>query len=454
MRFPASLAVILVFFAASRMAGAEGVEVTVDDPFAGMLQKIYAGDPRIDAERSKLKEADEKVSQANAGFRPSLAANLSAGEQREKIGSGGWNSGSATAGSLVATQPLFSGYGTVEQKRAAEARVMAARARLLLVEQEVFFAAISSWLDVCEKERVLELTRQNLESMKQYGSASEERFKAGDGTRTDVAQAESRMAQAEARYAVALADRESARASFERDTGMIASSCELPALPAGIPASRDEATQTARNNPELLQAEQEEKAAAHDVRAAKSSLWPNIYLRGSMSEERAPSLGLSTLRNDSITLNASIPLYQGGAEYSRVREARLARERSRLRSEDTSREATERAAIAWNGYASATLVIDASKRAMDAAQTALGGVEEEQRQGLRTLTEVLNERLELLSAQITHTQAQKNLRLEAYRLLAATGRLNGQGLKLVGTYRPEDYHDAVAGRWAGMSITH
>ena len=423
--------------------------------FEEMLTYVYEQHPRLKSERTTVKIADEKVSQANAGFRPNVSINGAAGYQREKISGGNWLDGSASSGSLVVTQPLFNGFGTVEQKRAAEARVLANRAHLLGTEQTVFFTAISDWLDLCEKEKILAVNQQNLTRLRAYSHATGQRFKAGDGTRTDIALADSRYAQAEARYATALAARDSARDSYERDTGLKAEISEFPPLPAHVPESRESAETLAGDNPALVQAQQEQDAAEHDIGTAESSLWPKIFLRGSMSDERDPSLGLSSLRNDSLTLNVSIPLYQGGGEYSRVREAKLARQKSRDDSNDIARAIRERAQLSWNNYISAQSVITSSNHAFDASARALSGVQEEQRQGLRTLTEVLDQQSENLAAEITQIQAQKSVRLEAYRLLAATGHLTAEDLALpVEKYDPTLHHDEVAPRWFGLEASN
>ena len=224
-------------------------------------------------------------------------------------------------------------------------------------------------------------------------------------------------------------------------------------MPKGLPISLEETEERARGNPQLIQARQEETAALHDIEVSESSLWPNVYLRGSISQEHSPALGLNRLRNDSITLNVTIPLYQGGGEYSRIREAKLAHERSRYDEIDIGRDVLQRARVSWYNYASASSVIVASQHASDASKRALDGVQEEQKQGLRTLTEVLDEQAEWLSAQITEAQAQKTLRVEAYRLLAATGKLTGEYLHLADrSYDPLPHHDDVVPRWAGTDI--
>jgi TolC family type I secretion outer membrane protein len=415
-----------------------------------LLIHIYQQQPQLNADRDNLKVLDERVSQAMSGFRPNLSATAGTGKQRESLNGADWDYGDATNGSLVLTQPVYNAT-TYAQLHAAKARMRAGRAHLLSTEQAAFLAAITAWLDMYEKDKLLELNQENLQRLKQFYDATQQRLNAGDGTHTDMAQAESRLADAEARLALAEAEQESAHAAFQRDTGLMPQTVTLPAVPQDLPASREEAIDLARNNPELVEATETQDAAEHDIDVASSSLWPNIFIRGSMSEERSPVVGLDRLRDDSITINLSMPLYQGGGEYSRVREAKVARQKSREDAILVSRSSVERASQSWSNFHAASLVITASQKASEASHRLLDGIQEEQKQGTRTLTEVLDAESQWLGTQVTETQAQKNLRLSAYRLLAATGRLTAEGLHLATPlYNPQLHYDDTASRWIGF----
>ncbi len=302
--------------------------------FERSLAYVYVHDPKLQAQREELRILDERVSQANAGFRPSLSANLEEGRQRIKLENQRWQYGADRNTALVATQPVFSGFGTQAERNAARERVQAGRAALLATEQEVLFSAIIAWMEVCEKKSIYFLSQDNVAAMKKFLGATTERYRAGDGTTTDISLAQSRLAEAEARAALAEADTQVAIATFERDTGMQPIHVEFPLPPEPLPTTLEEASNSARANPDLIQAQHAEIATGHDIGKAASSLWPSVYVRGSLSEERSSVLNLGTLRDDALTVNVSLPLYQGGAEYSRIREAKIAREKSRFNTMD------------------------------------------------------------------------------------------------------------------------
>jgi TolC family type I secretion outer membrane protein len=432
----------------------EQADTTADEQapeFQQMLIYVYQQSPRLQSARQSLKVQDEHVSEAVAGYRPTLNASGDIGRQREATGSQDWIYGTARDESLVANQTLFNGFGTAEQFHAARARVSAERAHLTAVEEQVFFDAISAYLDVVTRKYVLQFNRDNETHLRAYADAADKRLKAGDGTRTDLAQAESRVSQADANVASAEAAWEAAMATYQRVTGLQNGIMEFPPLPGGLPGSSEEAAALAQQAPELTEAAEQERAAKHDIEAASSSLWPTVSVRGSMSDQLSPTLGLENLRDDSITLNVSIPLYQGGGDYARVREARELREKAHDDWSDTSRFLTERANTAWYNYHAASRIIDASRRMAEAAHRALAGVEAEQQQGVRTMQDTLDARAEFLNSLIAEVQAEENARLQAYRLLAATGQLTAASLHLeTPLYDPRKHYDRVENAWAGL----
>jgi len=129
------------------------------------LTLTYQTNPDLAAERARLREVDEDVSQANAKWRPSLALE---GEiervsesVKKKSGKFDYRTQSWSA-DLVATQPLFTGGRNSAEKRGALARVEGARARLRVREQRVLLDAVRAFVDVARNEAVLDLVRQDL----------------------------------------------------------------------------------------------------------------------------------------------------------------------------------------------------------------------------------------------------------------------------------------------------
>ncbi len=437
-------------------APAGAAEIDMPPPershFVRTLAYVYENDPKLSAEREDLKTLDERVAIAYSGFRPNASASIDYGRRRSETNDSGFTYGDTRTRSVNAEQPIFNGFGTLAEFRAAKQRVAAGRAQLWLTEEQVMLDAIAAYLDLAEKQQLLDLNRQNVENIRKQRDGAEKRFKAGDGTRTDIAQAESRLAEAESGLARVQGEWAIAGAAFERATGLASETLHYPAMPANLPDSLPTAKEQALNAPELLIAMRELRASKYDINARKSSLWPSLSLRGSMGDELGTtSAGSSKVREDRLTLNLRIPLYQGGAEYARVREAKTIHNRLEQEKMDTARSVIERTETQWHGYHASRQVIETSNRAAVAAEEALKGITTEHQEGVRIFQDVLDAQNELLAQQVTEIQAQKNVRLEAYRLLATLGKLTAQELALgVEIYEPTEYYDDNATRWAGF----
>lgn len=425
-----------------------------EEKFISALEYVYANNPKIKAQREAVKIADEGVAQAVSGFRPNASANFTRG--RERIGNlaDTWDYDDARSRSLTVTQPLFSGGGTVASFMSAKKRVKAARANLNAVEQQVIFDAIVAYTDVVEKQSVLELNQKNVEVLQKQMDVTNARFKVGELTITDVSQSKSRLALAQADEKQALGDLEATRATFKRAIGYDAvDKILMPGVPTGIPKNLAETIELAQsNNPALITAHYNEEAADDDVYVRGSTLLPTVNLQGTMSRADGNSLSpLNKINEDALVVNVSIPLYQSGAEWSRLREARNIASQAKFNKLDTNLSVVENANISWESYNTSKAVIVSNKAAVEAAETALNGVRKENEYGVRTILDVLNAEQETFSAKVNLVKADRAEKIQAYRLLAAVGRLTGKELKLKAKVEdPKEHYDSVKYQFLGL----
>lgn len=420
--------------------------------FMQVLAYVYQHDPRLAAEREALKALDQQVAVAYSGFRPNAFGEIDYGRRRSEIDDSGYVSGTTRTSSVVIEEQLFNGFGTQAKYDAAKARVEAGRSRLILKEEQVLLEAVSAYLNLAEKQRLLELNFTNKRNIHTQFRGATRRFETGDGTRTEVAQSESRLAEAESSLAAAQADWEKAYVAFERSTGVGADAIDFPELTGALPATPQEARERALAAPEIALSVNEEETGTHEVDVASASIWPTLSLRGSLGEEEGTTAaGDSTVREQRITLNLRVPLYQGGAEYARVRAAKNNRQRLEYEVRDTERAAAERALQLWYAYQASARIIETSKKSAESAAHALKGVEAERREGLRTLIDVLDAQSELLARQTSQVRAEKNYRQDAYRLLAAIGGLTAEELALnAPSYDPAIHYEDNATSWVGF----
>ncbi len=429
-------------------------EETSDSQLKSALEYVYQNHPQIKAKREALKAVDESVAQAISGFRPDIAAHLSRGRERNADANQTWNYDDSRSKDLTVTQPIFSGGGTIASFMTAKERVKAARADLSATEQQVLFNAVLAYTDVVEKQSVLELNQKNVDVLKKQLDATNARFKVGELTVTDVSQSTARLARAQSDERQALGDLDVARATFKRAIGYdVDGKAVMPPVPAGIPANFAEAKEIAQsNNPILEAARRNENAAENNVYVRGATLLPSVNLQGSMvraDSSRATALG--SLDSDSVKVNVTIPLYQSGAEWSRLREARNLAQQAKFNTMDTNESVIENVNVAWEAYNTSKAIIVSNKAALDAAETALNGVRKENEFGVRTVLDVLDAEQETFSTRVNLIKAVRTEKLQAYRLLAAIGKLTSKDLSLkTEIENPKEHYNNVKYQLLGL----
>lgn len=408
----------------------------------GALVRAYLTNPDLEAARAGLRANDENVAIAKSGLRPTVA--LSATAEAE------YDDGDRSDGaeiSLTASQTLFDGAQTTNNVLAAQARIMAARQSLVSAEMDVLIAGIQSYVDVLLYQQILSLKDQNLDFLEEQLRGSTARLDAGEGTRTDVSQAQASLAAAKAQRVAAEADVKAARANYKQVFGVNADDMVAPSLPKNIlPANLSAAIGVGlTQHPTLVSARYSIEAAGFDVKAYEGELLPGVSLSGSLSESDGGSTSAS------ISARLSVPFYSGGRNYANIRRSQETLGQVQMQ-RDSARLAVEQRIIdAWVNFQSAESAIEANQAQVRAARSALTGLMEEQNVGQRTTLDVLNGQGDLISARESLATSQRNLLISGYNILYATGQLTSQNLGLnVKTYRPEEHYDAVKDKWFGL----
>lgn len=417
------------------------------DTFTDALVSTYSNNPSIKAERDRQRATDEEVAQALSGFRPSADASYAKGRQRTALGGADWTYGDTENKNLRVSQPLFRGGGTFSSYNSAKQRARAGEKQLTAVEQQVMLDAVSAYMDVVSSTSILELSRNNEGVLGSQLKASQDRFEVGEVTRTDVAQSEARLSIARSQVISAEGQLISSIARFERTIGykpegMLEQPSALPELPATL----EEALAIARlQNPEYLSAIHLAKSSEYDVWTNKAAILPRVDIVGSMSrQDGAGAFGNSTFDQDAVGVEVAIPLYQSGAEYSRVREAKNIARQRKYEESDTRLAIEQAVTSAWEQLETSIATIRTREEQIQAAEVALEGVRQEQEYGARTVLDVLDAEQELFSARTNLVQAQRDRVVAAYNLLLNLGRLTPSYLQLpVEQYDAREHYDDI-----------
>ena len=429
------------------------------------LIQAYQNNPQLNAQRAAVRGTDETVPQALSGYRPRVSLTASVTEQYletlTKSAPGAPPSVTFQRGLIAAqsyggtiTQNLYNGFQTANRTRQAEQLVSGARENLRLTEQTVLLSAATAYMNLIRDTAILDLQRRNVEVLDEQLRQTRERFNVGDVTRTDVAQSESRVAAGRSQVLTAESNYITSRANYRQVIGVEPGRL-VPASPVDrfLPKTLPLVVATARGRHPLVTTTMfNVDAAVLQVKIAEGALYPTLNLVGSAQKNFGSTSSLQVLESFSASVagQMTIPLYQGGSEYSTIRQAKETLSQRRI-DLDTQRDQAQQTAVqSWGQLEAARAQIQATQAQVAASEIALNGVREEARVGQRTTLDVLNAQQELVNARVSLVTAQRDRVVASYSLLAASGRLSAQELGLgVPIYDPTVHYHQVRDSWGG-----
>lgn len=426
-----------VFGAMTMLAGPASSETLLD-----ALTLAYTSNPRLLAQRAQLRGVDEQVPQALSGYRPTANITLEAGKTNTRS-QGATSSTKANlsprTASVSVSQPIFRGFRTLFDTRRAKAAIMQERARLVLIEQDVLFDTVSAYMNVVRDQAVLELNVKNAQVLRRQLQATRDRFQVGEVTRTDVSQAEARVAQARATRVQAEGTLQISRANYRRVVGQLPAKLKSPTKKVRIPVSQKIVVENAsRGAPSLIVARFAETAARHNVDLIAGELLPTVTLNASLSRSVGSSSRKNRTSTGRFTAHLVIPLYQAGLTSSRIRQAKQTVSQRYQEIIDARRTAIEAATQAWHNLQTARAQVRAFTAAVKANTIALDGVRQEAAAGLRTVLDVLDAEQELLDSRVNLVRAQRDVVVTSYNVWRSMGVLTAGNLKL-----PVQIYDAT-----------
>jgi outer membrane protein len=459
--------------------GQVGASTASADTLPGALIQAYVNNPQLNSQRAVVRATDEGVPQALSGYKPRVTANGSVGQQYTtglskslftagQVGAGSPLIGTPTYPRLGAgytpssvgvtvNQNLYNGLQTSNRTRQAESNTSIARETLRVTEQTILLNAATVYMDLLRDGALLELQRRNVEVLQEQLRQTRDRFIVGEVTRTDVAQAESRLAAGRASVLSAEAQYSRSRATYRQVIGV-----EPGRLEPGAPIDRlspsrlPVAIEIARaRHPSVGVAMFGIDFAVLQVKINEGTLYPAVNLTGTVQQQWETDLSRQALQqfNAFVLGQLSVPIYQGGGEYSLIRQAKETVGQKRI-DLDTARDAAQaNVTTVWGQLEAAKAQILATQAQVASAEIALNGVREEARVGQRTTLDVLNAQQELVNARTALVTAQHDRVVASYNLLAGVGELNLPKLGLnIPLYDPMVHYEQVRDAWAGVRI--
>lgn len=447
--------------------GLAGAAPAASETLGDAIAMAYQANPKLQAQRSTQRAIDETYVQARAGWGPTVGAGVndtylntrgpSEGGVIDIDGDGipdslsnGANEAYTANAALSLNQPLYTGGRVASAVAGTQADILAGRETLRRVETQVLSTVIRSYVDVRRDQEALRINQENVAVLQRDFADSQQRFRVGEITRTDVAQSQARLAGAQSQLRVAQAVLTISRAHYAAVVGQ--NPGELapePSLAGLMPESLDEAFAVAQqNSADLRAAQYAEQSSRARIAGAKAERLPQVGLAAGFGYS-GPSRPIDAdqyTRNIIARATVAVPLFTAGVVSSRIRQATERNSTDRINIETARRQVLLDLTESWSQLEAARANIASSQEQVYATRVAAEGARQELRVGLRTTLDVLNAEQELRNAQLAQLAARRDEYVAAAMVLAGMGRLEARNFTTaVPAYDPRAHFDEVRG---------
>jgi outer membrane protein len=454
----AGLALVAALSAVTLGVVTVGATAVSAETLTDAIELAYRTNPTLQQQRAAQRALDEEYVQARATLRPNVSATLGdnytrLSENTVSLSPGAVSLRDRTAGINI-TQPLYTGgYETLAIK-AAERDVLQGREQLRVTESQVMGLVIQAYMDTIRDAESLRINQQNVQVLQRQLQETSAEFDVGEVTRTDVAQAEARLAAAQASLSAAQSQLTISRANFAQVVGEQPGELAPPPVLSGLPSTFDIALDAAeKDNPSLRAAQYAEAAAHSRVGQARAAYRPTVSLTAGYQYQYEPiavpsyEAGYNPNPNQrSLTagVTVTIPIFTGGLTGSKVRQALEQDNQALYGIEGQRRTVLQSVSQAWAQLLSARAQTLSNEQQVKAAGVAAEGERQEAQVGLRTTIDVLNAEQELRNAELSLVQARHDEYVASASLLTAMGRLEAKNLNASGpVYDPRRNFDRV-----------
>jgi outer membrane protein len=439
-----------------------GITPVLADTIKAALVRAYQDNPQLNAQRAQVRVTDEGVPQALSGYRPKASLNVSGGYQYSDVLSNSAFGTSHVTGAQIprsvgatVTETLYNGGQTANKTRSAESAVSGAREGLRVLEQTVLLSAATIYMDYLRDAAIVEVQRNNTKVLEQTLKQTRDRFNVGEVTRTDVAQSEAQLAAGKTQQLTAESNLTTTRSNFRRIIG----NEPIPGredpgspvdrfLPATLPSAIDLGL---TENPNVTAAMFGVDVSFLNVKVNEGALGPTVSLVANAQQAYDSTIGTPRSFTTSAVAQITVPIYQGGAEYSLIRQSKETVAQQRLTLEQTRDQVRSNVVTAWGQLMAGKAQVASATSQQTASEIALNGVREEAKAGQRTTLDVLNAQQALVNARVAVITAQHDYVVATYSALNAVGRLSPQVLQLdTAVYDPSVHYHQIRDSWFGV----
>src|SRR5690349_14115701 len=338
-----------------------GPTPAIADTIEAALVRAYQSNPQLNAQRAQVRSTDENVPQALSGYRPRVALTASAGYQYQdtNLTAGGTptaivrtenhGTNAPRSAGLTVSQTLFNGQQTANRTRAAESQVSGSREALRVLEQTVLLSAATIYMDYLRDAAIVEVQRSNVRVLEETLRQTRDRFNVGEVTRTDVAQAEAQLASGRSALSAAESTLMTSKANYRQVIGV-----EPGNLAPGSPVDRysprtlsASIDQGLAENPNVTAAMYGVDVAYLQVKINEGALYPTFNVQASAQQSSYSQLSVPQSWTASVVGTLTVPIYQGGQEYSLIRQSKETLGQQRLNLDQVRAQTRQQVVQAW-----------------------------------------------------------------------------------------------------------
>ena len=397
------------------------------------LNSAYLNNPKLNAERAKMRSAKEEKREAVSEFLPSITISGYVAEQ-ENTNPGEDTNFHQSEQSMTVEQKVFQGFSGVANLKKKKYGQTLAEFKLKKVEQETLLEAATAHVDLILNRKKVNINLMNIDLLERQLETDENRLEKGEINLTDLAQSESSLAGAKAALITAQNDLVTSKANFEKIIGVKPSENikEIKKINIILPESLAAAYSISNSeNPDQQIALMEYEQAGQDVLIAGSELAPSATLSYKIAEQDDLSATIKDRTQQTLTATATWPLFSGGSNFFNLRKTEELKNQKELLLQDSKNTNKTNVTNAWSSYQSSKSVLDSIRSQVRAAEIANEGINLEYESGnSRTTLEVIQSRTILLDSRINLASSERNFLISKFQLLSSIGRLTAKQLNL------------------------
>jgi outer membrane protein len=402
------------------------------------LESAYKNNPILNAERENYKAIKENINISRSEFLPSVSISgiQSSQQDSNRANQAGVSlpdkSNTSTTQSVSIDQKIFQGFQGYNSIKKSQLESKKAALKLKDIEQIILLQSANVYYDLVYKIKNTKFNLANIDLFERQVEIDSSRVQKGEITLTDLAQSESSLAGANAKFITAETELLTAKSNFERTIRLPApKENSIKKISLNFPTSLSEALNLSeKKNPKLLLAKLDYKISEKNVNIEQSRFSPSASVSYTQSQSKDFSSSIDDIDKETLKATVTIPLFKGGKNYSLLKKSKFKKEQSNLLLQDTINEVKTDTTNSWSSYQSSESVLKATLAQVKAAEIANEGITLEYDSGnARTTLEVIQSRSLLLNARISNAIAERNFATSKFKLLAVIGELTLENLK-------------------------